>query len=278
MDNQYQKRMKKIYIILLILLTTTMCKQKEEGTTVLIQTNLGDIKVMLYDDTPLHRDNFVKLANEGFFDNKIFHRVVKDFMVQAGEEKNMPADSAAQANDRFNDTIPAEFCLPKYYHKRGALAAARWGDMENPTKASSGHQFYIVTGQNVFDIDFKEIEKQRFERLKQSIHNKMQSESKDTIKNFYKEGNKSGLTEFRNNMITQSEKEAERRKTEILFTDEQKKIYKEIGGTPFLDGEYTVFGEVVDGMDIVSKIEAADVNEKDKPKKDIIIIKARVLN
>lgn len=270
--------MKKIYIILLILLTTTMCKQKEEGTTVLIQTNLGDIKVMLYDDTPLHRDNFVKLANEGFFDNKIFHRVVKDFMVQAGEEKNMPADSAAQANDRFNDTIPAEFCLPKYYHKRGALAAARWGDMENPTKASSGHQFYIVTGQNVFDIDFKEIEKQRFERLKQSIYNKMQSESKDTIKNFYKEGNKSGLTEFRNNMITQSEKEAERRKTEILFTDEQKKIYKEIGGTPFLDGEYTVFGEVVDGMDIVSKIEAADVNEKDKPKKDIIIIKARVLN
>lgn len=278
MNNQYQKRMKKIYIILLILLTTTMCKQKEEGTTVLIQTNLGDIKVMLYDDTPLHRDNFVKLANEGFFDNKIFHRVVKDFMLQAGEEKNMPADSAAQANDRFNDTIPAEFHLPKYYHKRGALAAARWGDMENPTKASSGHQFYIVTGQNVFDIDFKEIEKQRFERLKQSIYNKMQSVSKDTIKNFYKEGNKSGLTEFRNNMITQSEKEAERRKTEILFTDEQKKIYKEIGGAPFLDGEYTVFGEVVDGMDIVSKIEAADVNEKDKPKKDIIIIKARVLN
>lgn len=278
MDNQYQKRMKKIYIILLILLTTTMCKQKEEGTTVLIQTNLGDIKVMLYDDTPLHRDNFVKLANEGFFDNKIFHRVVKDFMVQAGEEKNMPADSAAQANGRFNDTIPAEFHLPKYYHKRGALAAARWGDMENPTKASSGHQFYIVTGQNVFDMDFKEIEKQRFERLKQSIYNKMQSESKDTIKSFYKEGNKSGLTEFRNNIITQSEKEAERRKTEILFTDEQKKIYKEIGGTPFLDGEYTVFGEVVDGMDIVRKIEAADVNEKDKPKKDIIIIKARVLN
>lgn len=255
----------------------TMCKNKPTGneTQVLIKTNYGDITVMLYNETPLHRDNFLAMAQNGSYDNKIFHRVILDFMIQAGQTAAKPQTGSTVQNE--GDTISAEFRLPQYYHKRGALAAARWDDWQNPTKASSRDQFYIVTGKTIYDFDFNDIEKERFERLKQNILAQLQAEGKDTLKAFYKSGDKTAMAAFRNEMITEADKQAEARKTEILFTDEQKKVYKEIGGAPHLDGEYTVFGEVVNGMDVIEKIARTKVDERDRPIETVKITEMKVL-
>lgn len=265
--------MRNLCLIILILFISTMCSKKhEEGAVVLIQTNYGDIKVLLYDETPIHKDNFLKKAEEGFYRDLLFHRVIKDFMVQAGELKaKSEADSTDVDNKSLGDTIPAEIKFPRYYHKRGAFAAARWGDAENPTKASDALQFYIVTGRLEFNSQLTELEKQRFERLKQQIYLNIQSANMDTIKALYKEGKRSAITELRTVWREQAEKEAEERKAETLYTSEQRELYGNEGGTPFLDGEYTVFGEVLDGMDVVDQIEKVKTNAKDKPLQDVVI-------
>ncbi|MDU1889064.1 MAG: peptidylprolyl isomerase [Dysgonomonas sp.] len=246
------------------------CKSKEP--IVVIQTNYGNIKVKLYNETPIHRDNFIKLAESGFYKDLIFHRVIKDFMVQGGDPDFLSAQETGPTEaKKLKDTIPAEIKFPLYFHKRGALAAARWGDAENPTKASDASQFYIVTGELRFDEKLNEIEKQRFERLKQSIYNKLQSANMDTIKALYKEGKRSEITVLREQWKALADKEAEERKPETLYTKEQREIYNTRGGTPHLDGEYTVFGEVIEGMDVVDKIQNAQTNSKDRPLKNIVM-------
>lgn len=244
----------------------TMCTTSPKGQKLLIKTSLGNIKVVLYDDTPLHRDNFVRLAEADYYGGLSFHRVIKGFMIQGGDAK-------AGKDSTFNEDalIDAEFRLPAHYHKAGALAAARWGDAENPEKKSDAFQFYIVGGKKTFEHDLKNLEKERFERLKQKIYQEMQSSSMDTIKAMYKEGRKAELAEYRASIIENAEKEAEKRKTEVIFTDEQKETYLSLGGAPHLDGEYTVFGEVYEGMEVVRKIEMANTNMNDKPLEPIII-------
>lgn len=251
-----------------------MCSSKKEPV-VLIQTNYGNIKVKLYNETPIHRDNFLKKVEAGFYKDLTFHRVIKDFMIQGGDFKSkntmdsIPADSVVEK--KMGDTIPAEIKFPLHFHKRGALAAARWGDAENPTKASDTSQFYIVTGELRFDEKLDEIEKQRFERLKQGIYNKLQSANMDTIKALYKEGNRSGITELREQWKAQAEKEADEKKQEILYTEQQRELYRTKGGAPHLDGEYTVFGEVIEGMDVVDKIQNVKTNERDKPLSPVVM-------
>lgn len=270
--------MKNLWLIILILFISTMCSnQPEKGAVILIQTNYGDIKVRLYDETPIHRDNILKKVEEGFYKNLTFHRVIKDFMIQGGELKPKNTADTIEQNS-LGDTISAEIKFPQLFHKRGAFAAARWGDAENPTKASDASQFYIVTGKREYEEKLNELEKQRFERLKQRIYNGLQSANMDTIKALYKEGNRAGITELRSGWQEQAEKEANERKQETLYTPEQRELYKTIGGTPFLDGEYTVFGEVTDGMDVVDKIQAVKTNEKDKPLQPVIIKNIVVLN
>ncbi|MDH6308309.1 peptidylprolyl isomerase [Dysgonomonas sp. PFB1-18] len=267
--------MKKLFIILPILFITTMCSSKPKEPVVVIQTNYGNIKVKLYNETPIHRDNFLKKAEEGFFKDLTFHRVIKDFMIQGGdpdtrnEADSIKTDSAE--NKVMGDTIPAEIRFPQLFNKRGALAAARWGDAENPTKASDASQFYIVTGELIFDEKLSAIEKQRFERLKQNIYNKLQSANMDTIKALYKEGNRAGITELRTQWQEQAEREANEQKAETMYSDEQRELYKTRGGAPHLDGEYTVFGEVIEGMDIVDKIQNVKTNEKDKPLSKVVM-------
>ncbi|MFV0468526.1 MAG: peptidylprolyl isomerase [Dysgonomonas sp.] len=245
---------------------------------VLIETTCGNIKIKLYDETPLHRDNFLKLVKNGTYKDVLFHRVIKDFMIQAGDPDSRTAsDSAMLGEGDLEYTIPAEFRLPNLFHKKGALAAARQADNVNPKKESSASQFYIVTGKIFSEDQLQQMEKQRFERLKQSIFNELQTVSRDSIKSLYASGDKSALSDLRSKLQTETEEKANIRKQETIFTPEQRNIYTSIGGTPHLDGAYTVFGEVVEGMDIVDKIQNAAVNGHDRPLENIRIISAKVV-
>jgi peptidylprolyl isomerase/peptidyl-prolyl cis-trans isomerase B (cyclophilin B) len=238
---------------------------KEKEPIVLIKTNYGNIKVKLYNETPIHRDNFIKLVNQGYYNDLTFHRIIQDFMIQGGDVSSQkPSDSIPFDQ---TDTLEAEILFPQYFHKRGAFAAARWGDDVNPTKASDAYQFYIVTGEKyITDNELLNLEKQRYERTKQRIYNSIQSANMDTIKSLYREGNKTAINELREKWRAEAEEKANAIKDKIYYTEEQKEIYKSsVGGTPFLDGEYTVFGEVVEGMDVVEKIESVKTNEKDAP-------------
>jgi cyclophilin family peptidyl-prolyl cis-trans isomerase len=211
--------MKQTFFILLSLLLSfnNFVYSQDTRTKVKISTDYGDMTIALYNETPKHRDNFIKLAEEGFYDGTLFHRVIQAFMIQGGD----PASKNAQAGAMLGNggpgyTIPAEF-NPKFYHKKGALAAARQGDNVNPKKESSGSQFYIVQGKVVSESDLRMFE----QRMK------------------------------------------------VKFTPEQIKTYTTVGGTYHLDGSYTVFGEVIDGMEVIDKIAAVQTNRMNRPLKDI---------
>jgi len=262
-----------ISFLAILILTPYYMHAEEKNSQLILSTNFGDITITLYNDTPLHRDNFLKLINQGFYDGLLFHRVINNFMIQGGDTDSKYTSVRLEKRDNddeeMNYTIPAEFVYPKYYHKKGVLAAARTGDNVNPNRESSSSQFYIVTGNTFTEHELNMIEKQRFERLKQSIFNELQTTHRDSIKELYRSGNKEKLNELRDSLVYETEKIAENRKNESLLTETQRHDYRTIGGTPHLDGEYTVFGEVVQGMDIVDKIQSVATNQNDKPIEDI---------
>jgi len=254
--------MKRIIILLCVLSLSVAACAEEKETRVLIKTNMGKITVKLYNDTPLHRDNFLQMVDEQKYDSIMFHRVIKLFMIQAGE-KYPPIDSTRFTQSRVNrpepvetkstgkfkkffgkfkiitankkdlyatyridpnykapdHTIPAEIVFPKYFHKRGQLCAARTDDKVNPERASSGFQFFIVTGKHYTDNELDKMEKER----------------------------------------------------NITLTPEQREAYKIEGGYPSLDGAYTIFGEVTKGLIVVQKIELSGTDPYDIPLKDIRI-------
>ena len=247
-------------------------------TKVVMHTTLGDITLKLYNETPKHRDNFLKLVNDGTYNGLLFHRVIKEFMVQGGDvtSKDAPMNKQLGAGD-LGYTVPAEFVYPKYFHKKGALCAARTGDEVNPEKASAASQFYIVTGKKYSDSELKQMEKQLENRLKQSIFARLQAENKSKIMELYRSGDKAELAILRDTLIGKTELEAEKRKDEAKLTEEQKELYKTVGGVPFLDNQYTVYGEVVDGMEVVEKIEKSKTNRQDRPTENISIISVEVL-
>lgn len=222
----------KTFLILIVFssFALTNCAQNIENpkkeTKVLIKTTMGDIVVKLYDTTRAHRDNFIKLVNENYYDGVLFHRVINDFMVQAGDpdSKNATAGKTL-GNGGPGYTVPAEI-LPQYFHKKGALSAARTGDQMNPTRRSSGSQFFIVTGRIYSDAELNSMEQ----------------------------------------------------KMNTKFTPEQRKIYTTIGGDPFLDGQYSVFGEVVEGLDIAVKISRVPKDTNDRPKEDVKIISMKIVD
>lgn len=199
---------------------------------VLLETTKGNIRIALYDDTPLHRDNFLKLVKEGFYDGLLFHRVIYNFMIQAGDT----ASRHAQPGQFLGDSpegyqIPAEIRYPKLFHKRGAVAAARQADDVNPERASSASQFYIAYGRRFNDAMLDDVQK----RLDKQTGG------------------------------------------EVKLTPEVREVYKAVGGTPHLDEQYTVFGEVVEGLDVVKDIEWVDTDENARPKEDVRIIRAVVV-
>jgi cyclophilin family peptidyl-prolyl cis-trans isomerase len=222
--------MKKLYVFIFAICFTgfifTSSLSADEQKKVILKTDMGDITISLYNQTDYHRDNFIKLVNDGFYDGLLIHRIIDNFMLQAGD----PDSKNASKNKRLGGgspgyTIPAEI-LPEYFHKKGAVSAARTPDEYNPARRSSGSQFFIVTGKKFSGEELKAYERQMSTR----------------------------------------------------FSSEQKKIYTDFGGTPALDGQYSVFGEVIKGLDIVEKIGKVQTGKYDRPKKDIKIIKAEVVN
>ena len=245
-------------------------------TKVKLETTMGDIVVELYNETPQHRDNFVKLVQEGYYDGVLFHRVIKDFMIQTGDGNSKTAGPDATLGDGDPGyTIPAEFVYPKYFHKRGALAAARTGDQVNPERRSSGSQFYIVTGK-IYSSDELKMMTQRLANVKkQDIFRRLVNENHAQIEMLQRNQDNEGLNELQNRLIQQTEAEAAQ--SPFSLTDEPIDAYTSVGGTPHLDGQYTVFGQVIEGMDVVDKIQNAQTGRMDRPVSDIKIVKATIL-
>lgn len=231
-----------------------------------IQTSLGDIVVRLYDETPVHRDNFVKLAKDGYYDGTLFHRVIKDFMIQGGDPNSKGAPAGKRLGTGGPDyTLEAEI-KDGLFHKRGALAAARQGDEVNPERRSSGSQFYIVWGQVYKEGQLRQFSKQLKMQRMQEIFNGLAAEHRDEIMQMRRERNRVALQELQDKLAA----EAETRAAEYAgLTDEQLKIYSTMGGTPHLDGQYTVFGEVEEGLDVVEMIQNSATAGDDRPMDDI---------
>lgn len=219
--------------LLLSLFALSATSQTKNRTKVIVETNKGRITLALYDETPIHRDNFLKLCREHYYDSLLFHRVISDFMIQGGDpdSRHTTPDALLGEGDPGYE-LPAEIVYPQYYHKRGAVAAARRGDDTNPERRSSGSQFYIVWGKTF---------------------------SKSELKKFAKRIQK-------NTGGTYS------------MPEELYKPYMQLGGTPHLDAQYTVFGEVIEGLDIIDYIQKVATDENDRPYDDIIILSTQIID
>lgn len=234
-----------------------------------IHTTKGDIIVRLYDETPLHRDNFVKLAKEGYFDGTLFHRVIKDFMIQGGDPDSKGAPMSKMLGTGGPDyTIDAEFVYPQLFHKRGALSAARLGDEVNPERKSSGSQFYIVWGKTYSAGELRQMEKQMAMQMEQTVFGQLAKEHHDEIMTLRRNRDRQGLMALQDKLADETKAKC-REAGYPKFTEEQTKAYTTQGGTPFLDNQYTVFGEVEEGLEVVEEIQNCDTMRGDRPKEDI---------
>lgn len=245
-------------------------------TRVLLETTFGEIELALYNETPQHRDNFIKLVNEGAYDGVLFHRVIKDFMIQTGDpdSKNATVDALLGSGGPGYD-LPAEIVYPKLFHKRGVLAAAREGDETNPERKSSGSQFYIVTGRRYSEYQLNAMIERLADQSKGMKFQSLARERWPEIESLQAQGDTTALMNLQNELIKQTEDWYS--KNPVQFTQQQIDAYSTVGGTPHLDGTYTVFGEVVRGMDVVDKIQNVTTGKNDRPVDDVKIISAKVL-
>jgi len=262
-----------ISLSVLLLLASCNAPVGNENTIVLIKTTSGDIKVKLYDNTPLHRDNFIKLVNMGFYDGISFHRVIKDFMIQAGDPATRTGLTKKQIDTLDKYTIPAEF-RKEYYHKKGALAAAREGNDVNPEMRSSGTQFYIVQGKKQTESELKATEDRINSNNKQTLFSRLIKETTDSARLSGKPLQDSEIQEIASMKMF----EFLTTTSEFKFSQEQIDSYINAGGVPRLDGTYTVFGEVIEGIEVVDRIAAVQTNTADKPLNDIKIIKMKLVS
>lgn len=276
----------KILLICLAFIALTACSagskkqtnhhmENEKRTLVKLETTMGNITVALYNETPKHRDNFIKLVKEGVYDSTLFHRVIKQFMIQAGDPDSKNAsDTAMLGSGDVGYTIPAEF-NPKFFHKKGVLAAARQDDDVNPEKASSGCQFYIVTGRKFTEPQLLGMENKINEQHEEALFDSLARQHMKEIYKMRKAGDNAGLLELQDTLEAQARELADKEE-KFRFTPEQIKAYSTVGGAPHLDGSYTVFGEVTEGMEVVENIEIAKTNRADRPVENIRILKASI--
>jgi len=270
--------MKYLFTLALALLMLSACnKQSNEGVTLLMETSKGDMKIKLYDETPQHRDNFVKLAQQGFYDSLLFHRVINEFMIQGGDPESKGAAPGAMLGNGGPDyKIPAEINYPTLFHKKGALAAARTGDNVNPEKKSSGSQFYIVQGKTYTDEGFKEIEK-RYESMKrEQLFYKVLESYKDTLQKLQAQGNQAAFMDMRV-VIEEEVDKLVAKEPKQTIPENIKETYRTVGGVPHLDDNYTVFGEVIEGLEVIDAIAGVETGQADRPAEDVYIIKLKVL-
>jgi len=252
------------------------CAVKKESSIVILETNYGLITVKLYPETTKHRENFLKLVNEGFYNGVLFHRVIADFMIQTGDPDSKTAKPGASlGSGDVGYTIPAEFIYPQYYHKRGALSAARQGDQTNPLKASSGCQFYIVQGRTFTDVELNSMEKNNEQKLQSKMFQDILNTKQDEVKKYRLERSQVKLDALRDSILAEVNVLIGKN-SDYKFTEQQRNDYKTLGGTPHLDGDYTVFGEVIEGLDIVENISKTKTGRNDRPVEDIKILKAEV--
>ena len=273
----------KLFILAAIIMTFVACNSGSKKTTTMekrtqvkIETTLGNIIVELYNETPLHRDNFIKLTKEGVYDSTLFHRVIRQFMIQAGDPDSKAATDTAQlGGGDVGYTIPAEF-VPKFFHKKGALAAARMGDDVNPQRASSGCQFYIVTGRKFREAQLLDMAGQRNNNRIDEIFNELARKHMKEIYKLRKANDQDGLMELQDSLEAQAYAQYKEEEP-FMFTPEQLTAYSTIGGAPHLDGAYTVFGQGIEGMETVEKIEGTKTGKADRPIENVRILKATIL-
>lgn len=259
-------------VLLISCLLTACAQNNKKEQIVTIKTKYGDMVAILYDETPKHKENFLKLAKAKFYDSLLFHRVIQDFMIQGGDPDSKKA-LADQPLGRGGPgyTVEAEF-NPKFFHEKGALSAARLGGQMNPTKASSGSQFYIVQGKKITEEELTQLELNirntrkseylreiimmpKHESLRALINEKQQAQDGQWLNSFFE----------KSDTLIQKEKPGY---TSFSFSPQQKEAYSKIGGSPFLDGDYTVFGKVIKGLEVIDKI-AEQPKTGERPTEDI---------
>ncbi len=263
--------MKRIFILSVILIVFIFSCQIEKSTKkdmdqlYRIETQHGDMIFKLYDATPLHKENFIKLIEQGYFDDLLFHRVIDGFMIQGGDPDSRNAESGIMLGEGGPGyTIPAEF-MDTIFHKKGVIAAARQGDEVNPEMRSSGSQFYIVQGYVFTDEDIEKVE----DRINASRLNKLVTKYIDEAKNEAFETG--GIIDYQV-ILPEARKKAEEKFKEAGYykvPDFKREVYQTIGGTPHLDNAYTVFGEVIEGLEVIDKIAAVETDENDRPVSDV---------
>jgi peptidylprolyl isomerase len=262
---------KKLIIIPAILIIHSCYSHGDSDTVITMKTSLGEIKIKLYNDTPLHKENFLKLINNSFYENVSFHRIIKDFMIQAGDPSTKSGNDKQGPDSLKKYTIPAEI-NSLHFHKKGALAAARTGNEENPEMRSSGTQFYIVQGIKYTDAELDQAELRINSNIKQALFSKLIKQTTDSLRLSGKSVTDAEIQELASvkmfDYLTDNKP--------YKIAEDQRYIYKTIGGYPLLDCTYTVFGEVTEGLDIVDRIASVPTDNNDRPLNEIRIIKIRI--
>ncbi|MBN1819558.1 MAG: peptidylprolyl isomerase [Prolixibacteraceae bacterium] len=265
-----------ILTVITVILSSFTCFSQER--LVLVSTNLGDMKFRLYDDTPKHRDAFIQLANEGYYDGTLFYRVIKDFLIQGGSKSSKNAPTGKRIGYGDPDKTVDDEIIPDYFHKKGALCAPRQPDEVNPFKQSDISQFYIVKGEVYTEGQLDTLELAVNRPIRNRIVKKIYTDDiKDQLKILREEKKVDEFREIADQVKADIETEYNLDPNVLEFSEEQRKVYTTIGGYPDLDGKYTIFGECISGFDVIDKISALKTDENHRPFTDVKI-KVTVLN
>lgn len=261
--------MRTLLIVLTCFVVFVSCG-KQNDNMVEISTPYGTMRAVLYDDTPIHKKNFLRLVEAGEYDSLLFHRVIRGFMIQGGDPNSRHADRNTKLGvSEIGEPIPSEIVYPKYFHKRGALAAARKPDSVNPEKMSSGSQFYIVQGAVYDSVALDNVELEFNNVMRRDVFYEVQPYYQDSLIYYQEHGMAIELSELQLRIMAKVQELAEQ-KGLFKFTPEVREAYQTVGGTPQLDGKYTVFGEVVDGFEVLDSIaETMTERPSDRPIEDI---------
>ena len=261
-----------IFTILVCMYVSISCGNNREGQAenlFTIKTSYGDIKIRLYDEATEHRQNFEKLVSEDFYDGLLFHRVISNFMIQGGD----PDSKNAKPGDKLGGgsldyTLPAEI-LPEYYHKRGAVAAARRGGPSNPEKRSSATQFYIVQGRIFSEGQLDTMEIIKNNQIRNEVLREQLMAEENTLQQFRVNNDETGFNLKIAQLRERVDSLMKANNLSFRFSPEQRKAYTTNGGYPSLDGDYSVFGEVVEGMEVIDKIASLETDANDRPLQDV---------